>query len=76
MAARRGEKVTVDTNEPVLQDGHYSYDGHVGGVTGCKVPDAARWGMYLAKGSKAPCLVTCGHVVRWRLDPPQPGSAT
>lgn len=66
-------RVTVETGKQVDRSGHYSYLEHVKDGAGCKVHPAAKRGMYLAWGSLAPGLVTCGHKVRWKLDLP-PGS--
>ena len=65
-----GEEVTVITDRLVRKDGHYSYLRHVSDGIDCDAHPAAKRGMFLARGSLAPGLVTCNHDVCWKLDLP------
>ena len=69
MALRGDVEATVVTDGPAPQDGHYAYLGHVDDGTDCPVRPVVRWSVYLAMGDIAPGLLTCGHDVRWGLDP-------
>lgn len=71
MSQQIKERVRVTSGNRISQSGYYVYDGHLVDAEnnqGCVVLEKAHSGLYLAKGSKAPGLLTCPHQVKWILD--------
>ncbi|MGI0047347.1 MAG: hypothetical protein ACREBB_09210 [Nitrosotalea sp.] len=61
----------VTSGKKVAHSGYYVYAGHAVEAEnnqGCTVIDKANTGIYFAKGSIAPSLMTCPHKVNWALD--------
>ncbi|CAI9832262.1 hypothetical protein IBTHAUMO2_690008 [Nitrosopumilaceae archaeon] len=60
-------RIRVESSQRCPETGHYSYDGHRDGEEGCYVSPYAG-GMPFSKGPRAPNLLSCSHVIYWKLD--------